>query len=56
MNSAVMLFLLLVVIFALTIISFIKKNQQLKKSQIAREQAFLSAILKETKGQSSCEL
>lgn len=56
MNSAVMLFLLLVVIFALTIISFIKKNQQLKKNQIAREQAFLSAILKEAKGHANYEL
>ncbi|MCV6636875.1 hypothetical protein [Candidatus Albibeggiatoa sp. nov. NOAA] len=50
MNSAFMLFLGLVTIFVFTIASFIKKNQQLRQSQIAREQAFLSAMAQK-KGQ-----
>ncbi|WP_353572147.1 hypothetical protein [Candidatus Albibeggiatoa sp. nov. BB20] len=52
MNSAVMLFFGLIAIFVFTIVSFIKKNQQLRQSQIAREQAFLSAMVRNKKGSS----
>jgi len=49
MNPAIMLFFGLIGIFVFSIISFVKKNQKLQQSQIAREHAFLSAMTQNIK-------